>query len=151
MDKKSVSVQLACLLPSQVDIQELIPSLGSIEHETHGDERQAEGINCLVASIVWRPNDPFRWQALALAFRNEMRWKYLHIAHSLCPEDSGILQDLALTCVLLGDYKQALLYIEQAIVQASEEQLQDVLDSKFRILFWQKSLIDLPDESATVH
>ena len=116
--------KLTMLLPTRGDICELIPALGCVETETFGDVRHAQAIHQLVAEIVASPTNHEAWRDLALAFGlNQMlRWKYLHVANCLKPNDFQTLDALSFSHTMLGDGDGAFSLMEKAIACAASEQ-----------------------------
>lgn len=110
--------QVVKLLPTQREIRELMTRIGCAEDEV--EPRLERAIYRIVADIVRTPTDHELWRDLAHAFGllQEMRWKYLLIAHQLCPGDLKVLGDLAWTCDMLGDHQQALRIQNQRLALA---------------------------------
>jgi len=100
-------VQIANLLPTQKEICALMVRLGCKEDEVYPDLLRA--IRRIMAGIATSPTNHQLWRDLALAFgiQPEMKWKYLYIAHKLCPSDLVVLGEIAWICDMLGDYQQA--------------------------------------------
>jgi len=117
--------QVVKLLPTQKEIRELMTRVGCKDDEV--DPRLERAIHQLTAGIVTTPTNHELWRDLANAFglRQEMRWKYLLIAHQLCPNDLGVLGDLAWTCDMLGDHQQALGIHNQRLALAETEEVQN--------------------------
>lgn len=114
--------RIVSLLPTQREIRELMTRMGCEEDEVIPQLERA--IHQFTADIVTTPTNHELWRDLAHAFglQQEMRWKYLLIAHQLCPSDLRVLGDLAWTCDMLGDHQQALGIHNQRLALAETEE-----------------------------
>ena len=81
-------------------------------------------IHRITTDIVASSANHELWCDLAYAFgRNqELQWKYFYVAHRLCPGSMKILENLARSCNMLGDYKQAMQLMEKVIACASGDE-----------------------------
>jgi hypothetical protein len=134
--------KLTMLLPTVADICALIPDLGCVETETHGDVRHAQAIHLIVAEIVDTPTNHEAWRDLANAFglNQLLRWKYLSVANSLQPNDYKILSDLSSSHLLLGDKDGAFRLMEKAIACTANEK--ERAEGAEMMVWWRFPILD---------
>lgn len=113
--------QLAMLLPTQREIRELMVMCGCEGDEV--DEKLERAIHRILAEIVVVPSNPDLWIELARAFglHQMLKWKLLHVAHSLQPSNLGIMEEIAWACYLMGDEDEGMRLMDEIAACASDE------------------------------
>lgn len=119
--REGTLVQFEMLLPTQREIRELMACCGCEEDEV--DARLEQAIHRITADIVASPTNHELWRDLAHAFGldQELKWKYLHVAHTLQPGNFQVLTDLAFTYYLLGDSQEAISLMDKVIACANND------------------------------
>ena len=123
MSEQLIPTQIAMLLPTHQNIDELVERCRA--SDDGWDPRRIWRIRKLMENIVDYPYLPGYWIDLATAFEmhDELQWKYFHIAHRLRPDSSiGLLECIASSCNNLGDFKQAMDLIDEAIARAPTDE-----------------------------
>ncbi|OGT15447.1 MAG: hypothetical protein A3J49_08565 [Gallionellales bacterium RIFCSPHIGHO2_02_FULL_57_16] len=138
--------QLASLLPTQEELKRYLSKVKCDAVEI--------AIHRITTDIVAAPTSHELWCDLAFAFGRtpELQCKYFYVAHRLCPDNMKILENLASSCNLLGDYKQAMQLMEKVIVCASsDEERVDSIESKNRMQFFELSRRATPNCESWLH
>lgn len=126
--------QLPFLLPSQKDFDAM---------ERQGGWENEDGVNIfycfvnsvrvIIDSVINAPYDSRLWMELAGHFGtiNEIHWKFVYIAHHLDPDNIHCLEKLSSVIYRIGDTKQAIRLIDNAIaVSESEEVRMSAIQTK---------------------
>lgn len=111
-------------------------------------------IHRITTDIVASPTNHELWCDLAFAFGRtpELQCKYFYVAHRLCLGNMKILENLAHSCNILGDHKQAMRLMEKVIACASgDEERADSVESKKQMQFFELSRRAAPNSESWLH
>lgn len=138
--------QLTSLLPTQEEFKKYLAKVKCDAVEI--------AIHRIMTDIAASPANHELWCDLAFAFGRtpELQCKYFYVAHKLCPDNMKILENLASSCNILGDYKQAMHLMEKVIACASgDEERANSVEFKNRMQFFELSRRATPNCESWLH